>query len=93
MSLNLNAEKRLQISKAIAMDLTLHPAAAQAIDDKGFGLLAAVDRLEFPAEPRKPAFQANHVVAAAITDGERHRRASCLVTERQRSAGARVHSS
>ena len=58
------------------MDLTLHPAAAQAIDDKGFGLLAAVDRLEFPAEPRKPAFQTDHVVAAAITDedviGEPH---------------------
>jgi hypothetical protein len=50
------------------MDLTLHPAAAQAIDTKGADILARIEKLKFSMESRTPAFQTERVVTAHITD-------------------------
>src|SRR6185312_5913154 len=49
------------------MQLTFHPAAAAAIENKSVDLLAHIEKLE-PAHQPPPPFQSERVIAAHLTD-------------------------
>lgn len=52
------------------MNFAFHPAAGQAINEKGSALLGDVVKLEFSAQRQNQSFQTDRIVSAAITDDD-----------------------